>query len=393
MSSKRTDKHEATLLVSNRKNSVELSSLASILKFHLESVQSGNWLYMKKNNLTAIDLFCGAGGLTLGLKQAGFSVVAGVELNPIAAETYRLNHDDVEVYEKDICDINPSDILAKLNLKPGELDLLAGCPPCQGFSSQRTRNKTNAHFDPRNELIFEFLRFVEALLPKTIMLENVPALAKDWRIFKLKESLERLGYVVDANSISIHDAADYGVPQRRRRLLFKASRLGVISDAPKSKKRVTVKESIFNLRPAGFSGDELHDLGEDRSEKVKKIISLVPKNGGSRTDLPQEYWLECHKRSPGGYRDVYGRMKWDDVSPTITGGCHNPSKGRFIHPEFDRAITLREAALLQTFPMNYKFSLARGKDSIALMIGNALPPNFIENHARQYVRHLKEAQQ
>ena len=348
---------------------------------------------MKTTNLTAIDLFCGAGGLTLGLKQAGFRVVAGVELNAIAAETYRLNHEDVDVYEKDICDINPSEILEKFNLKPGELDLLAGCPPCQGFSSQRTRNKTNAQLDPRNELIFEFLRFVEVLLPKTIMLENVPALAKNWRIFKLKESLEQLGYVVDENSISIHDAADYGVPQRRRRLLFKASRLGVISDAPKSKKRITVKESIFDLKPAGFSGDELHDLGEDRSEKVKKIMSLVPKDGGSRTDLPKEYWLECHKRSPGGYRDVYGRMKWDDVSPTITGGCHNPSKGRFIHPEFDRAITLREAALLQTFPMNYKFSLARGKDSVALMIGNALPPNFIENHARQFVLHIKEAQQ
>lgn len=346
---------------------------------------------MKKTNLTAIDLFCGAGGLTLGLKQAGFSVVAGVELNPIAAETYRLNHDDVQVYEKDIRHINPSEILANLNLQPGELDLLAGCPPCQGFSSQRTRNKTTAQFDPRNELIFEFLRFVKVLLPKTIMLENVPALAKNWRIFKLKENLEQLGYVVNENSISIHDAADYGVPQRRRRLLFKASRLGVISDAPKSKKRITVKESISALKPAGLSGDELHDLGEVRSEKVKKIISLVPKDGGSRSDLPQEYWLDCHKRSPGGYRDVYGRMKWDDVSPTITGGCHNPSKGRFIHPEFDRAITLREAALLQTFPMDYKFSLARGKDSVALMIGNALPPNFIENHARQYVRHIEEA--
>lgn len=348
---------------------------------------------MKKKKLTAIDLFCGAGGLTLGLKQAGFSVVAGVELNPIAAETYRLNHDDVNVYEKDIRDINPSEILANFNLKPGELDLLAGCPPCQGFSSQRTRNKTNAQLDPRNELIFEFLRFVEALLPKTIMLENVPALAKNWRIFKLKERLEQLGYVVDENSISIHDAADYGVPQRRRRLLFKASRFGVISDAPKSKKRKTVKEFIFNLKPAGFSGDELHDLGENRSEKVKKIISLVPKDGGSRTDLPEEYWLECHKRLPVGYRDVYGRMKWNDVSPTITGGCHNPSKGRFIHPEFDRAITLREAALLQTFPMNYKFALTRGKDSVALMIGNALPPSFIESHARQYARHIKEAQQ
>lgn len=346
---------------------------------------------MKKTKLTAIDLFCGAGGLTLGLKQAGFNVVAGVELNPTAAETYRLNHSDVDIYEKDIRHINPAEIIANSNLKPGELDLLAGCPPCQGFSSQRTRNKTNAQLDPRNDLIFEFLRFVEVVFPKTIMLENVPALAKNWRIFKLKESLEQLGYVVDENSISIHDAADYGVPQRRRRLLFKASRLGTIPDAPKIKRRTTVKESISSLKPAGLSGDTLHDLGEDRSEKVKKLISLIPKDGGSRTDLPKEYWLECHKRSPGGYRDVYGRMKWDDVAPTITGGCHNPSKGRFIHPEFDRAITLREAALLQTFPKDYRFSLARGKDSVALMIGNALPPKFIETHALQYARHIKEA--
>lgn len=347
---------------------------------------------MKNKNLTAIDLFCGAGGLTLGLKQAGFIVVAGVELNPVAAETYRLNHADVDIYEKDIRHINPTEILFNSNLKPGELDLLAGCPPCQGFSSQRTRNKTNAHHDPRNDLIFEYLRFVEVFLPKTIMLENVPALAKNWRIFKLKEGLEQLGYIVDQNSISIHDAADYGVPQRRRRLLFKASRLGTISDAPKVKKRSTVKDSISSLKPAGLSGDALHDLGEHRSEKVKKIISLVPKNGGSRTDLPKEYWLECHKRSPNGYRDVYGRMKWDAVSPTITGGCHNPSKGRFIHPEFDRAITLREAALLQTFPMKYKFSMSRGKDSVALMIGNALPPKFIRIHALQYAQHIKEAE-
>jgi len=345
---------------------------------------------MTQTNLTAIDLFCGAGGLTLGLKQAGFNVIAGVELNPVAAETYRLNHADINIYEKDIRHINPADVLEEANLKPGDLDLLAGCPPCQGFSSQRTRNKTSAEFDPRNDLIFEFFRFVKTMLPKTIMLENVPALAKNWRILKLKKDLEQLGYVVNDNSISIHDAADYGVPQRRRRLLFKASRLGIISDAPKTKEIMTVKEALSSLRPAGKSGDTLHDLGEDRSEIVKKRISLIPKNGGSRTDLPKEYWLECHKKNPGGYGDVYGRMRWEDVAPTITGGCHNPSKGRFIHPELDRAITLREAALLQTFPMSYQFSLAHGKDAVALMIGNALPPKFIEVHAREYADHIKE---
>lgn len=342
-----------------------------------------------KNQTTAIDLFCGAGGLTLGLKQAGFKVLAGVEINPVAARTFRTNHSDVELYDKDIRHIDPNEVLKKANLSPGDLSLLAGCPPCQGFSTQRTRNQTNAIFDPRNDLIFEFLRFIKVMLPKTVMLENVPALAKNWRIDKIKTELSNLGYHINEKSVSIHNAADYGVPQRRRRLLLKASRFGYIPDAPKISKKVTVQDAISNLRPAGLSGDTLHDLGEQRSEKVKKIISLVPKDGGSRTDLPIEYWLNCHKKNPGGYKDVYGRMKWGDVSPTITGGCHNPSKGRFIHPEYDRAITLREAALLQTFPNDYQFSLEKGKDAAALMIGNALPPQFIKIHALEYIKHIE----
>jgi DNA (cytosine-5)-methyltransferase 1 len=123
---------------------------------------------------------------------------------------------------------------------------------------------------------------------------------------------------------------------------------------------------------------------------VKEIIALVPKNGGSRHEIPKEYWLECHKRREDGYKDVYGRMRWEDVAPTMTGGCHNPSKGRFIHPTENRAITLREAALLQTFPGDYEFSLEKGKESVALMIGNALPPEFIKQHAKEYLHHLME---
>ena len=114
---------------------------------------------------------------------------------------------------------------------------------------------------------------------------------------------------------------------------------------------------------------------------------MIPKDGGSRTDLSEEYQLECHKRT-NGFKDVYGRMAWDKPAPTITGGCNNPSKGRFLHPEEDRVITLREAALLQTFPVNYKFSFRSGKAGVATMIGNALPPAFIEFHARNIIEHL-----
>lgn len=345
---------------------------------------------MTEKKFTAIDLFCGAGGLTLGLKNAGFEVLAGVEIKPIAAETYRANHPNVKLYECDIGKLEANAFLSDLNIKPGDLDLLAGCPPCQGFSTQRTRNKVSSIKDERNELIFEFLRFVEITLPKTIMLENVPGLAKDWRISSLREKLKELGYVIDDDFAQIKDAAKFGVPQRRRRLLIKASRLGVINNPLPSPIRVTVRDAISKLPPPGASGDYLHDITENRTEKVKKIISLIPKNGGSRSDIPKEYWLDCHKRNEGSYRDVYGRMPWDDVSPTITGGCHNPSKGRFIHPEQDRAITLREAAILQTFPDNYIFSIKRGKDAVALMIGNALPPEFIRQHATEFLNHLKE---
>ena len=345
---------------------------------------------MRRKQYTPIDLFSGAGGLTLGLKKAGFKVLAGVEINSVAANTYRANHPNIKLFECDVKKLSEAEILRELKLKRGELDLLAGCPPCQGFSTQRTRNQVASIADDRNELIFEFLRIVEITLPKTIMLENVPGLAKDWRITSLREKLSELGYLINDDFAQIKDAANYGVPQRRRRLLVKASRFGTISNPKPAILRKTVRESISQLPKPGVSGDTLHDIVENRSDKVKKIISLVPKNGGSRSDISREYWLECHKRSEGSYRDVYGRMPWDDVAPTITGGCHNPSKGRFIHPDQDRAITLREAALLQTFPKDYIFSLEKGKDAVALMIGNALPPEFIRQHANEYLIHLKE---
>lgn len=344
---------------------------------------------MTKTNYTAIDLFCGAGGLTVGLKKAGFRVLAGIEKNRVAAETYKINNRKSRIYEADIRDLCPEQVMSDLGLELGSLDMLAGCPPCQGFSSHRTRNKVVSISDDRNDLVFEFVRFIEAMLPKTVMLENVPALAKDWRIDELKIRLKELGYYVDDNFAQVKNAADYGVPQRRKRLLVKASRFGAIPDAKIVDQRRTVKDAISGLTPPGNTGDLLHDLRTSRSDKVQTIISLVPKNGGSRSDIPKKYWLDCHLRRPDSYRDVYGRMAWEDVAPTITGGCTNPSKGRFIHPEEDRAITLREAALLQTFPPKYKFSMAGGKDAAALMIGNALPPEFIRRQAIQFKAHLR----
>ena len=341
-----------------------------------------------QTNPIAIDLFSGAGGLTVGLKQAGFNVLAGVEFDSTAAKTYRLNHGHA-VYENDIRKLDPHKILVDLGLKPGELDLLAGCPPCQGFSTLGTRNKGSTKNDERNELVFEFARFVETMRPKTIMMENVPRLASDWRAQKLKELLSDWGYLITDSSIQIKDVAKYGGPQRRKRMILVATRLAGEITNPTQNISSTVRAAIGALPLPGHSGDELHDYHENRTAKTKELIALVPHDGGSRHDLPKEYWLPCHLRYPNGYKDVYGRMKWDTVSPTITGGCTNPSKGRFLHPEQNRAITLREASLLQTFPPEYKFPLDRGKDRVALMIGNALPPAFIKLHAVEIFKHLR----
>lgn len=343
-----------------------------------------------KKKYTAIDLFSGCGGLTLGLKQAGFKVVGAVEIDPLATETYSANHPEVKMWEKDIRKLKGSEILQTLGLKKGQLDLLAGCPPCQGFSSMRTHNGNKRVRDARNDLIFDYLRLVKALRPKAVMMENVPALADNVRMKVFKNRLEKLGYDLNGTPLVLN-TADYGVPQRRRRMILVCSRVGRITLPKGEPIKITVREAIGNLPSPGKSGDPLHDLVEKRDPRILKMISLVPKNGGSRMDLPKRFHLPCHIKYPAGFKDVYGRMSWDEVAPTITGGCVSPSKGRFLHPSQNRSITLREAALLQSFPSNYSFSLSRGKQGVALMIGNALPPAFIKRHALAIRRALAES--
>lgn len=330
-----------------------------------------------KTKMTALDLFSGCGGLSLGLKKAGFQVVAAVEIDEKAQRTYELNHPAVHLIKQDIRLVEPLDVMRKAKLRRGDLDLLAGCPPCQGFSRLRTKNQKTYVPDERNNLVSHFLRFVEAMYPKTVMLENVPALGKDGRFTRMKNKLIALGYEV---VVHVLDAADYRVPQRRKRLIMLASRICTPSIAPAVTDRVTVRQALRELPPPSRTKDALHALGEQRSQSVRDLIKLIPKNGGSRRDLGPEHQLACHLKSDG-FKDVYGRMSWDDVSPTITSGCHNPSKGRFLHPTRNRTITLREAAVLQGFPPGYRFDVSHGKEAIALMIGNALPPPFIAAHA------------
>jgi len=334
---------------------------------------------------TAIDLFSGCGGLTLGLKQAGFDVVGAFERDQDAIETYRANHPEVPIWEGDIRSFSPTAVMRALKFKRGELDLLAGCPPCQGFSSLRTRNGAVRNKDRRNSLVREMLRFAEAFRPKAIMMENVPRLGAKKSFTNLRSGLRKLGYEIRWD---VKDMAKYGVPQRRKRLILVAGMKFKIDFATEARKVKTVRAAIGDLKPVPCGRDRLHDIPEYRSADVERRIRSIPKNGGSRSDLPRSRQLRCHKDFDG-FKDIYGRMAWDDVSPTITSGCFNPSKGRFLHPRYNRAITLREAAVLQSFPRRYRFPTDKGKQTLALMIGNALPPEFIRRQALAIVRALK----
>lgn len=333
-----------------------------------------------KDFLTAIDLFAGCGGLTCGLKQAGFRVVGAVEVNELAAKTYKKNHRKVDFFNDDIRKLVAEEWMAKLGLKGGELDLLAGCPPCQGFSTLRTNNGAKGNRDKRNNLVREMVRLVAVFRPKVILMENVPGLRSKTVFQEFVRALRKLGYTVPEPAV--HDVVNYGVPQRRRRLVLAAGWGFEVPFARTVAKLKTVRETIEDLPVAGQSGDYWHDLPERRSDLMSRRIAATPKDGGSRSAWPPELQWECHKRveektGTGCFKDICGRMKWDDAAPTITSGCCNPSRGRFVHPEENRSITIREASLLQTFPKNYKFSEEAGKQEVALMIGNAIPPEFV----------------
>lgn len=333
----------------------------------------------------AIDLFAGCGGMTEGLFAAGYKVVAAVEIDHNAALAYRANHErrGVVLYEEDIRQVDPHDIEQLLGSEP--LHLLAGCPPCQGFSTMRRKNKRGARRDARNRLVWEYVRFVEALMPITIMLENVPALAEYTDFKRAVAQLKRLGYIINYKTVNI---AQYGVPQRRKRLVLVGSLLSKLEPATGNNRTVTVRATIGNMLLPEDSDDLLHRIFPHHTAHIQEQIRLTPHDGGSRLDLPEEYILPCHRKEGIGFKDVYGRLAWDKVSSTITGGCLNPSKGRFLHPEQDRCISAREAAMLQTFPKRYVFPVDLPRSAIALMIGNALPPAFCKIQAKKIAEHL-----
>lgn len=346
--------------------------------------------------IPVIDLFSGAGGLSLGLQNSGFEVRAAVEINKVATETYKLNIGD-HVIQRDIATITGKELLNFAGIKDGELFVLAGCPPCQGFSSVGLRNPD----DLRNQLVFHYIRLIEETKPWFIIMENVPGMAKGVgkKIFeKVKKRLEKSYYISD----EILNSADYGVPQNRRRLVLH----GILKEVADSylpddfelsmpiKTHSNPQKELNGLLPwrtvevikkypiirAGTKHKFVpnHEC-RNLSEINMKRIRATKKNGGSRLDWPEELVLECHKKKVG-YSDVYGRMDYSKQAPTITAGCLSYSKGRYGHPTQSRPISAREAAELQTFPSSYVFK--GNLDDVGRQIGNAVPPKLAEASGR-----------
>ncbi len=330
----------------------------------------------------AIDLFCGSGAVTSALKANGYRVIAAVDFSAVCGETYRLNHPEVRFRRRNIRELQPHELAVAI--PPGRtLDLMAVCAPCQPFSSQNRRRNAA---DQRTPLILEAIRLARALKPRLIIFENVPGITGSPIFLRLKRGLAAAGYQLgDPQRV---DAADFGVPQRRVRCIVAAIRLPAtvrpFADAGRSDRKVTVRQALHDLAPltSGQSDpfDTLH-ASRKHQEITLRRLAHIPIDGGGRASLPDELQLACHRdRDPGDFCDVYGRMRWDDIAPTLTTGCTDVTRGRYAHPRDDRAITLREAARLQTFPDSYRF--AGNRSQISEQIGNAVPVEMMRRLIR-----------
>jgi DNA (cytosine-5)-methyltransferase 1 len=340
--------------------------------------------------ISCIDLFCGLGGLTHGLIKGGVQVVAGIDIDPQCRFPYESNNDALFV-QQDVSDLSGSQLADIFG--DGTLRLLAGCAPCQPFSTYSRKGRQERQ-DTKWVLVSDFGRLVRETQPDFVTMENVPQLLEH-EVFKdFLKNLE--GY---ATSCSIVDCVQYGVPQTRKRLVLLASRFGPVELVPPIFSRrscTTVREAISHL-PALAAGcsdpnDPLHTASSLSDLNLRRIRASKP--GGTWHDWDASLLAPCHRKKSGQtYASVYGRMKWDAPAPTITTQCFGYGNGRFGHPEQDRAISLREAAILQTFPENYRF-LAPGErvcfSKLGRLIGNAVPVQIGEVVAQSLLAHVQK---
>ena len=341
------------------------------------------------STVDAVDLFCGGGGLTCGLRKAGINVKMGVEIDPMCRYAYEHNNGEAKFLEKSVVELKAEEI--RNCFEEGHVSLLAGCPPCQTFSSYNQKAK---HQDPRYRLPNEFGRLVREVMPDVVSLENVPLLTKRPIFAKLVKEMKRLGYHVVWKIVF---CPDYGWPQRRKRLVLLASQLGPIQvPGPTHAKPPTVREMIGDL-------PKLRHGKCDPSDRLHFCAALSPlnlerikhsKQGGTWRDWPADLIAKCHQKKSGKtYPGVYGRMSWDKPAPTMTTQFYGFGNGRFGHPEQNRAISIREGAIFQGFPKDYQFLPEGARHNISLlgkMIGNAVPVQLGEMVGQAIMDHVRK---
>ncbi len=349
--------------------------------------------------LTVIDLFCGCGGISWGLYKAGFNIIAGIDNWKPALTTFKYNHPNAVVIQDDITKLNPISVMKQLNLSVGELDCLVGGPPCQGFS-KNVPASYRFFEDSRNQLFRNFLSFVEIFLPKVVLMENVAEIYNAFSGVVRNEIIEKLNSLDYHVETQIIFAPSYGIPQRRRRCFFFASRTGVKPFFPKpsydSSDYRNAWSAISDL-PVLQNGEGYESMPYDKpceneyqkamrknsavifdhitrklkSEQFKRINSLQP--GQGYKDLP------FNLRPKSGYSGAYGRLDFEMLSPTITRWVFHPGSGRFCHPREVRLITIREAARIQSFSDDFRFKGTYIEKSHQL--GNAVPPLLLSEFA------------
>jgi DNA (cytosine-5)-methyltransferase 1 len=343
--------------------------------------------------MKAIDLFCGVGGLTRGLSDAGIEVVAGIDIDPGAGRTYEFNNPSAAFLCRDIRKVRSQELLDLLDGTPPSEVLLAGCAPCRSFSQQR-RGCIRGH---DATLLGAFGRFVKELVPGWILVENVPGLTEVPGFSTFRRFLATLRSLNYSVAQGVLNARDYGVPQHRRRFVLIASHKGRAT-LPEpccgvgDRQYATVREWIAHFPPIK-AGEEHRSVpnhfASPLTERNLRRLQATPHDGGDRRSWPKEMELRCHAGKNREYTDVYGRLWWDRQAPTLTGRCYSISNGRYGHPEQDRAISLREAASLQTFPDSYLFFGFRSH--IAQHVGNAVPVLLAETLGATILQSAKGA--
>lgn len=346
-----------------------------------------------QNKLKAIDFFCSGGGMSLGMQNAGIKILAGIDYDNSCQLTYEANILGAKFIHADVFDYKEETLEKELNLQKNDDDLvLIGCSPCQFWSIINTDKTKSAK---SKSLLIEFKRFVVYFNPGYVVVENVPGVLRRKDESGLSEFivwLENHGYKVHHN---IHNVMDYGVPQSRRRLTLIANRVTseVLEPIKYTGKKLTVYDAIgehngFPRIEAGHKDETefMHSVAGLKQINIDRL-NVTEKDGGSRTSYANNENLatNCHKNDTTNFKDTYGRMWWNRPSPTITTKYFSISNGRFAHPEETRAISIREGAVLQSFPKDYKIK-ATSIANAARMIGNAVPPKYASSIAKAIIK-------